>query len=105
VKEKNLRDLNETVNLAKRGGQKVTDNNLWLNIMVEDDTGSIICRITRWKYAELGKKIIEEMKENEDWLLIRGTVSRGFRLIVVDTYRHLTRKNDKITIRQDATGT
>lgn len=92
LKEKNLRDMNETVNLAKRGGQKVTDNNLWLNIMIEDDTGSIICRIDRWKYPTIGKPIIEGMIEDEDWLLIKGKVSKGFRLIVVDKYRHLTKR-------------
>lgn len=90
LKEKNLRDMNETVNLAKRGGRKTTTNNLWLNIMVEDDTGSIICRIDRWKYPEIGKPIIENMQEDEDWLLIKGRVSKGFRLIVVEKYRHLT---------------
>lgn len=102
LKEKNLRDLNETVNLAKRGGQKVESNNVWLNIMVEDDTGSIICRIDRWKYPLIGKPIIEGMQEDEDWLLIKGRVSRGFRLIVVDKYRHLTRgENENTTVKKD----
>jgi hypothetical protein len=105
LKEKNLRDMNETVNLAKRGGRKVDGNNLWLNIMVEDDTGSIICRIDRWKYPLIGKPIIEGMDENVDWLLIKGQVSKGFRLIVVDKYRHLMRgENEKRTIRKDDPG-
>ena len=30
--EKNLRDMNETVNLAKRGGRRVDRNHLWLNL-------------------------------------------------------------------------
>lgn len=92
LKEKNLRDMNEAVNLMKRGGKKVTSNNLWLNIMVEDDTGSIICRIDRFHYEKWGKPIVECMSEDEDWLLIKGSVSKGFRLIVVDKYRHLTKK-------------
>lgn len=92
LKEKNLRDMNEAVNLAKRGGKKVVDNNLWLNIMVEDDTGSIICRIDRFKYPQIGKPIVESMTEDEDWLLIKGRVTNGFRLIIVDRYRWLTRK-------------
>jgi DNA polymerase III alpha subunit len=92
LKEKNLRDMNEAVNLMKRGGKKVTTNNLWLNIMVEDDTGSIICRIDRYHYEQWGKPIVESMAEDEDWLLIKGQVSKGFRLIVVEKYRHLTKK-------------
>jgi len=101
LKEKNLRDMNEAVNLMKRGGQKVTSNNLWLNIMIEDDTGSIICRITRWKYEQLGKPIIESMEEDKDWLLIKGEVSKGFRLIVVDRYRHLTKDKEVVKIEQE----
>lgn len=95
LKEKNLRDMNEAVNLAKRGGKKVTSHNLWLNIMVEDDTGSIICRIPRFIYPEWGKPIVETMVEDEDWLLIKGEISRGFRLIVVEKWRHLTKKETK----------
>ena len=92
LKEKNLRDMNEAVNLAKRGGRKVTLNNLWLNIVVEDDTGSIICRINRFIYDKWGKPIIETMVEDEDWLLIKGEIARGFRLVVVEKWRHLTKK-------------
>lgn len=103
LKEKNLRDMNEAVNLMKRGGQKITSNNLWLNIMIEDDTGSIICRIDRWHYEKWGKPIIETMVEDEDWLLIKGKVSKGFRLIVVDKYRHLTKKvnNEASSVKKD----
>lgn len=105
LKEKNLRDMNEAVNLMKRGGRKVTSNNLWLNIMIEDDTGSIICRIDRYHYEQWGKPIIENMTENEDWLLIKGSVSKGFRLIVVNRYRHLTEKvnNEKISKQENDT--
>ena len=45
LKEKNLRDMNETVNLAKRGGRRVDRHNLWLNLTIEDDTGPIIATL------------------------------------------------------------
>ena len=95
IKEKILKDANDPVYLSKRGGQKSTSNNLWLNIIVEDDTGSIMARISRYQYEEFGKPIMEGMTEDVDWLLIKGNISKGFRLINIDRYRHLTKKGDK----------
>ena len=62
--EKNLRDMNETVNLAKRGGRIAKTHNLWLNLTFEDDTGPIIATIDRFKYPKIGKPIVEN---REGW--------------------------------------
>ena len=88
LKEKNLRDMNETVNLAKRGGRKVTTNNLWLNMTFEDDTGPIISTIDRFKYNKLGKPVVEEGKIGE-WYLVKGHIKRGFRKIYVEKLKKL----------------
>ena len=89
LKEKNLRDMNEVVNLAKRNGRRVENNNLWLNITAEDDTGPIICTIDRFKYSKMGKPVVEQGKLG-DWYLIKGTIKGGFRKIYVDKLRKLT---------------
>ena len=89
LKEKNLRDMNETVNLAKRGGRRVDRNNLWLNVTFEDDTGPIICTIDRFKYDKMGKPIVEDGRLG-DWYLIKGQIKAGFRKIYVDKWRKLT---------------
>lgn len=89
LKEKNLRDMNEVVNLAKRNGRRVENNNLWLNITAEDDTGPVICTIDRFKYSKMGKPIVEEGRIG-DWYLIKGTIKGGFRKIYVDKLRKLT---------------
>jgi DNA polymerase III alpha subunit len=73
LKDRNLRDLNETQSLAKRGGKLIHHNNLFLNLQVEDDTGSILCTINRWKYAQLGKPLMEEASDGHDFL-IRGEI-------------------------------
>ena len=88
LKEKNLRDMNETVNLAKRGGRRVENNNLWLNCTFEDDTGPIICTIDRFKYSRMGKPIVEDGRLG-DWYLVKGTLRAGFRKIYVDKWRKL----------------
>ena len=87
--EKNLRDMNETINLAKRGGRRVETHNLWLNITFEDDTGPIISTIDRFKYPKLGKPVVEEGRVG-DWYLIKGNVKQGFRKVYVERLRKLT---------------
>jgi len=87
--EKNLRDMNEVVNLAKRGGRRVDKNNLWLNLTFEDDTAPIICTIDRFKYSRMGKPIVEQSRDG-DWFLIKGEIKKGFRKIYVNNIRTLT---------------
>ena len=53
--EKNLRDLNEAVNLVKRGGRRAETNNLWLNMKFEDDSGPVLAGINRWSYPKVGQ--------------------------------------------------
>ena len=89
LKEKNLRDMNETVNLAKRGGRRVDSHNLWLNMTFEDDTGPIISTIDRFKYPKLGKPIVEDGRIG-DWYLIKGYLKQGFRKIYVEKWRKLS---------------
>jgi len=89
LKEKNLRDMNEAVNLAKRGGRRADKNNLWLNLTFEDDTGPIIGTIDRFKYNKIGKPVVEEGKIG-DWYLIKGSIKKGFRKIYVEKIRKLT---------------
>jgi DNA-directed DNA polymerase III PolC len=87
--EKNLRDLNEAVNLVKRGGRRAETNNLWLNMKFEDDTGPILAGIDRWKYPKLGKPIVEEGRIG-DWYLLKGRINKGFRKLQIDKWRKLT---------------
>ena len=72
--KKNVRDLNELQNVLKRGGEIYEDKTKLLNITVEDDTGSIMCRIGRNEYEELGEELAEDGEEGTDWYLIRGSI-------------------------------
>ena len=72
--KKNVRDLNELQNVLKRGGEVYEDNTKLLNITVEDDTGSIMCRVNRFDYEKLGVKVAEEGEEEKDWYLIKGRI-------------------------------
>ena len=65
---------------------------------VEDDTDSIICTINRWRFEELGGKVIAEQgKVGEDWYLIRGKVQGAWRKISVDSIVNLNEHLGDIT--------
>jgi hypothetical protein len=73
LKSRNLRDLNETQSLAKRNGRVIHHNNLFLNLHLEDDTGSILATVNRFRYNSLGKPLMEEESDGHDFL-IRGEI-------------------------------
>ena len=89
LKEKNLRDMNEASNLQRRGGRLVEKNNLWLNLILEDDTGQVMCTVDRFKYDRLGKQIADLGKLG-DWYLIKGKMNERFRKIYVEKYRKMS---------------
>lgn len=72
--KKNVRDLNELQNVIKRGGETYGENTKLLNITVEDDTGSLMCRINRFDYGKLGVEVAEDGEEGVDWYLIKGKI-------------------------------
>jgi hypothetical protein len=86
------RDENEAVNVAKRGGQLITDGMTQsLNLFIRDDTGQIFCKVNRWGYQELGRPIVERGGQGKALYAIRGYV-RGdstFRMISVKMVKFL----------------
>jgi len=76
---------------VKRGGKTIKDGkNLFLNMMVEDDTDSIICTVNRFNYQSMGKPIVETGKEGRDYYMIKGQVKHGWRKIHVKKIKRLT---------------
>jgi hypothetical protein len=90
LKEKNLRDLNEYGNVVKRGGRIVKQNNLFLNMVLEDDTGPIIAKIDRWGYAQWGKPIVENGRIGDIYLFKGHIKDDGWRLLFINQWRKLT---------------
>jgi len=80
---KNVRDLNEYVNLQKRNGKVLEDHTLELAIKLEDDTDSIMGTIGRFEYEEKGREIAEEGTVDKDWYLVKGTIKYNSRYVVI----------------------
>lgn len=99
--EKNLRDLNEYQSVVKRGGRLIQGNSQFLNMIVEDDSGSIIVKIQRELYKALGKPIVEEGRIG-DWYLWKGIIKNdGWRVVLVRRWLKLPMDDTTPASHQD----
>ncbi|MCP3685790.1 MAG: DNA polymerase III subunit alpha [bacterium] len=89
--KKNSRDANEPGFVSKRGGKYQKGPTTWLNITIEDDTDSIMCKISISDYEKLGKEIAETGKEDKDWYMVYGNKINGWSLLFVQNIRRITR--------------
>jgi DNA polymerase III alpha subunit len=85
VKRKDLRDLNEYNELMKRGGKRYETENKTFKLLVEDDTGQIHCSISRKNFERLSGQVLSEtLIEDESWVIIKGKVNEGWRVILIE---------------------
>lgn len=73
---KDIRDLNETQFLAKRGGKLIEGNSEYLNVKLSDDTGQIHGTVSRYDFKGIGKELANAPEGT--WWMMRGTVDAGF---------------------------
>ncbi len=64
----------------------------WLNITIEDDTGSIMAKIKKEDYNRFGKEIAETGKEDKDWYMVHGQKINGWGIIFVVNIKKITRR-------------
>lgn len=84
-------DENEPQRVAKRGYAVKGDLTAALNLQITDDTDTIFGKINRFKFAEVGKPIIDRGRPGKALYAIKGTVKGGgsFRMIMVDMVRYI----------------
>lgn len=88
---RDLRDLNDYNEVVKRGGEIYEENNLYLRLLVEDDTDQILTVINRYQFDEMnGKHIVETSKEGETWFLIKGRKRGDWQKLDIDQILNLT---------------
>lgn len=88
--ERKLRDMNEAHSISQRGGRRMKGSRTrFINLVLEDDTGQIIGKITTDRYPRWGKPIVEEMKDG-DYCLFKGNIGkRGWRIVYIKKWRYL----------------
>lgn len=87
--DRNIRDLNETQSVARRDGRYLTEHTLFLNLIMEDDTDSIVATVNRYHYEAIGRSIAEKGKVGTDWYLIKGKIRDKWRRVDIQEILNL----------------
>lgn len=80
---KNLRDVNEDVLIARRGGRRLSGPSKWLVFTVEDDTERITCLVDRFSYEKIGAPVVDKGVVGQ-WFAVRGKLHASFRALDVE---------------------
>lgn len=76
---KNARNINEEISIKKRGGVVMKKGPFeYMDMRLRDDTSSIACRISRWNFEKMGRKLLEEIPVGTH-ILVRAQFFNGFR--------------------------
>lgn len=86
---RNLRDINEDVNVKKRGGKVEQGQPIFLDMRVRDDTGEMLVRITRFDYKRMGEHIFNNVSTGAH-ILLRVKMCHGIKFGIVQKYKMLS---------------
>lgn len=90
VSAKEIRDLNEYNEVMKRNGKVWANNNKDFRLTITDDTNQILCKITRFDFDRMNaQKIYESLLEGRTYVIIRGQVKEGWRMIYIKAIHDL----------------
>lgn len=91
VIKKELRDENETVRVAKRGGKLRPGQTLFTDLFLSDDSDEdVIARIRTKDFFSFGRAAFERLAEGEDVVLVRGRRYKDSMVVFVDRFKCLT---------------
>jgi DNA-directed DNA polymerase III PolC len=83
------RDENEEINVAKRGGRRITGPTSSINTFWQDDSDEIFVKIDRFTYERLGRPFLDKARSGKSLYAIKGTCPPDFRMIKVTQMRYL----------------
>lgn len=85
VVQKDLRDMNEYNELVKRNGRVLQKHDKFLRIVVEDDTGKMLCKIDRFNYEDMnGPYWVDNLIVGKTWVILKGKVNSGWRVLNIE---------------------
>jgi len=93
VKKRVRRDRNEAILIKRRNGEQFKGQPLFLDVYVVDDSTSkpVIARIGEKLWESVGVHAANNLRDDEDWLLMRGRWLKEFNMLLVTRMRCLTR--------------
>lgn len=86
--ERDVRDRNDLQSIAKRGGKRVSGNSLYLRLIIEDDTDSVICLMNHKKFEALDGSSWSEVPIGT-FVLIKGSITSDWRTIDINEIYNL----------------
>lgn len=89
LRKLNLRDENEDVNVAKRGGKKVVGPDKSLLLFFRDDTDEVFCKIDRRDFERIGKDVVERGRAGKALYAVKGDCPDDFRMLRVRRIKYL----------------
>ena len=86
------RDENETVRLARRGGERKQGQTQFLDAFVVDDSVSkpVVLRIKPRDWDRIGERMADRAVPGQDWFLVRGKWLAQFSMMSVTKVKCLT---------------
>jgi DNA-directed DNA polymerase III PolC len=85
VVQRDIRDRNDAQSLVRRSGQHVQGNSMYLRLIIEDDTDSIICLIGHKDYIRLeGAELSEKLIVDKTYVRITGSIKSDWRTIAIN---------------------
>lgn len=93
VKKRVRRDRNESILLKRRNGEPFKGQPLFLDVYVVDDSTSkpVIARFGEKIWESVGQHAANNLRDDEDWLLMRGRWLKEFNMLLVTKVKCLTR--------------
>jgi hypothetical protein len=85
---KSLRDINEDVNVKKRGGKVEKGPQTFIDLRLRDDTGEMLTRITRFDYKEMGEDLFNNIPVGAH-LLVRVKMCNGIKFGIIQKWRRI----------------
>jgi DNA polymerase III alpha subunit len=85
---KNLRDINEDVNVKKRGGKVEKGQPTFIDLRLRDDTGEMLARIHRFDYKRIGEELFNTIPEGAH-LLVRLKICRGIKFGIIEKWKRI----------------
>ena len=93
-----VRDANEPVNVAKRGGEiDKSDFTQYLNMHLIDDSGLIFAKVLQRDYKKIGQQIVDIGNQGKAlWAFKGDCIIRPFRIFIIKRIRYLGSMDDSV---------
>jgi DNA polymerase III alpha subunit len=89
------RDENDLQKVASRG-YEVKGPSMALNMQLQDDSGTIFAKVSRFDYDKIGQPILDRGFPGKAMYAIKGSVPKDFRMVSIKMVRYIGMMDDEV---------